>query len=153
MQGRLTRRAFLRTGATAAATAAVGLAAAPEPAGAAAFQDPGPHDLVEVTIAELQARMRAGRLTAVELVDEYLRRIEAIDRGGPALRSVLEVNPDARPIAAALDRERRQRGPRGPLHGIPLVVNKGHQPSAATERRLTVKATIELEGGRRGRAR
>ena len=122
MQGRFTRRDFLRTGATAAATAAVGVAAAPQPAGAAAFQDPGPHDLVEVTIAELQARMRAGRLTAVELVDEYRRRIEAIDRGGPGLRSVLEVNPDARTIAAALDHERRERGPRGPLHGIPILV-------------------------------
>jgi amidase len=120
---RFTRRDFLRTGATAAATAAVGLAAAPAlPAEAADFSDPGPSDLVEVTIAELQARMRAGRLTARELVERYLERIEAIDRHGPTVNAVLEVNPDALAIADALDRERRQRGPRGPLHGIPVLI-------------------------------
>jgi amidase len=121
---RFSRRDFLRTGATAAATAAAGLAAAPAPAlaDAADFRDPGPGDLIEVTIAELQARMRSGRLTARELVEQYLERIEAIDRRGPKLSAVLETNPDARSIAEALDRERRQRGARGPLHGIPVLI-------------------------------
>jgi amidase len=122
---RLSRRDFMRAGATAAASASVaGLAAAPAAALADSgeFGDPGPHDLVEVTIAELQARMAAGRLTSRELVDQYLERIEAIDRHGPRVNSVLQVNPDARSIAAALDRERRQTGPRGPLHGIPILL-------------------------------
>ncbi len=75
----------------------------------------------EATIGDLQARMESGRLTSRALVRAYLRRIDTIDRSGPGrvgLRSVLEVNPDAEPIAAALDDERRHDGPRGPLHGM-----------------------------------
>lgn len=118
----LDRRQFLRGGATAAA--AVSLAALPTQAQAAParFMDPGPTDLLEVTIAELQARMAAGRLTARELVQQYQARIEAINRRGPAINAVLQLNPDAEDIAAALDRERREHGPRGPLHGIPLLL-------------------------------
>lgn len=86
------------------------------------FSDPGPDDLLEVTIAELQARMEAGTLTALELVRKYSARIEALDRCGPELHSVLELNPDAEAIAEALDEERRNHGPRGPLHGIPLLI-------------------------------
>lgn len=82
-----------------------------------------PHaDLEEATIADLAARMKRGETSAAGIVDAYLARVEALDRGGPALRSILEVNPDARSIAASLDEERRARGPRGPLHGIPVVV-------------------------------
>jgi amidase len=118
----VSRREFLRATATAAAT--VGLASAPTAAAAAGsgFDDPGPHDLVEVTIAELQARLRSGQLSTRELVDAYLDRIEAIDRRGPKVNSVLQVNPDARAIADSLDRERRAKGPRGPLHGIPILL-------------------------------
>ena len=82
-------------------------------------QPPPPFDLEEATIATLQQRMQSGQETSRSLVDKYLARIEAIDRSGPALRSVLEVNPDARTIADQLDVERKSRGPRGPLHGIP----------------------------------
>jgi amidase len=81
-----------------------------------------PCDLSELTIAELQNNMRSGQLTAHAVVEQYLARIEAIDRGGPALRSVIEVNPDALAIAAALDQERMKQGPRGPLHGIPVLI-------------------------------
>src|SRR4029079_13644864 len=59
---------------------------------------------------------------ARELVDRYLARIEELDRGGPGLRSVLELNPDARAIAQQLDEERKSKGPRGILHGIPLLL-------------------------------
>ncbi|HEY1349257.1 MAG TPA: amidase [Ktedonobacteraceae bacterium] len=114
------RRRFLRGGATAAAAAS--LAALPLRAQARPFLDPGPADLLEVTIAELQARMTAGTLSAHELVQRYRARIEAIDRRGPAINAVLELNPDAEEIGAALDRERREHGPRGPLHGIPLLL-------------------------------
>ncbi len=78
--------------------------------------------LQEATIADLGAAMMAGRLTAAALVERYLDRIERLDRRGPSLRSVIEVNPDARDIAELLDRERGQRGPRGPLHGIPVLL-------------------------------
>ena len=78
--------------------------------------------LQEVTIAQLQAAMASGRLTAERLVDRYLERIERLDRAGPHVNSVLEVNPDARDIAEELDRERKQKGPRGPLHGIPILL-------------------------------
>src|SRR5688500_16117308 len=87
----------------------------PEDAVAADEERPGPE---EWSILELQAEMQSGKLTSRALVRRYLARIEKLDRRGPALRSVLEVNPDALAIAQALDRERKQRGPRGPLHGI-----------------------------------
>ncbi len=76
----------------------------------------------EATIAGLQERMDSGELTARSLAKAYLARVELIDRGGPGLRSVIEVNPDALALADALDAERRARGPRGPLHGIPVLV-------------------------------
>src|SRR5262245_61997714 len=82
--------------------------------------DLGPFaELEEMTIAELQAAQAAGRYTARQLVEMYLARIQALDAGGPTLRSVIETNPEALEIAAALDRERATSGPRGPLHGIP----------------------------------
>ena len=79
-------------------------------------------DLDEVTIEQLQARMASGALTARQLVEAYLERIEAVDRGGPRLRSIIEANPDALEIADALDRERADAHVRGPLHGIPIVL-------------------------------
>ena len=82
----------------------------------------GQFDVVEKTIPELQEAMRAGTVTAVQLVDAYLARIEAYDRKGPRINSIVAINPKARAEAAALDRERAARGPRGPLHGIPLVI-------------------------------
>jgi len=78
--------------------------------------------LQEATIADLAAAMAGGRLTAAALAERYLDRIERLDRRGPSLRSVIEVNPDAADIAGRLDRERRERGPRGPLHGVPVLL-------------------------------
>ena len=73
----------------------------------------------EATIADLQARMQSGALTARALTEAYLARIRKLD---PLLRSVIVVNPDAPAIASALDRERHEKGPRGPLHGVPILV-------------------------------
>lgn len=73
-------------------------------------------------MADLARRLDRGEVTAVSLVEGYLERIEAIDRRGPALRSILEIDPNARAIAAALDAERKAKGPRSPLHGVPIVV-------------------------------
>lgn len=77
---------------------------------------------LEATIPELQAAMDRGDLTAVELVDFYLARIAAYEDTGPMLNAFILVNPNARDEAAVLDAERATSGPRGPLHGIPLVL-------------------------------
>jgi amidase len=79
-------------------------------------------DIEEVTVAQLQARMSNGELTARQLVEAYLARIESIDRSGPSLRSILETNPEVLEIADGLDRERAQGNVRGALHGIPIVL-------------------------------
>jgi amidase len=77
---------------------------------------------MDATVAELQRALRNGRITSVELVDHFLARIEAYDDAGPELNALISINPRARAEAAALDSERAASGPRGPLHGIPLVV-------------------------------
>ncbi|HEV8142808.1 MAG TPA: amidase [Methylomirabilota bacterium] len=82
----------------------------------------GDFNVEETTIVALQAAMQSGRLTAEALADIYIRRIQAIDKSGPTLRSVQELNPDALAIAKALDVERRTKGARGPLHGIPVLL-------------------------------
>lgn len=79
-------------------------------------------DFPEMSIIELQNNMAAGELTAVQLVQAYLDRIEAVDRSGPTINSVIELNPEALDIAAALDAERAASGPHGSLHGIPVLL-------------------------------
>ena len=79
-------------------------------------------DFEEASIADLHDRMQRGELRAEQLVDWYLERIEAIDHAGAGLNSIIEVNPDALAIARSLDEEWRLSGPRGPLHGIPVVL-------------------------------
>jgi amidase len=79
-------------------------------------------ELDEVTIEQLQGRMAAGEISARQIIETYLARIEAVDRGGPRLNSIIEINPDALDIAESLDRERAQGIMRGPLHGIPVVI-------------------------------
>lgn len=114
---RLTRRGFMQMGALAGAAAvSSGRAASARSRGA------GRGNLEEATIAELQAAMQDGGLTAQSLVNRYLARIRTLDSSGPRVNSILEVNPDAKSIARELDRERRRSGPRGPLHGIPIVL-------------------------------
>src|SRR5687767_3927084 len=113
------RRRFLALTGTAAAAALV-------PASEGQAQEPpripgAAMDLEEMTISEMAEGMRAGRLTARGITETYLRRINAIDRNGPAINSIIELNPEALAIADSLDRERRERGPRGPLHGVPIL--------------------------------
>ena len=80
------------------------------------------YDVTEKSIATLQHDMASGRVTSEGLVRLYLARIKTIDRAGPALHSVLAINPNALADARALDRERKAKGPRGPLHGIPVLI-------------------------------
>src|ERR1700733_3782170 len=118
------RRRFLRSTIVGAASAIV------LPAFGAAREvtpDPPPQgipsfELDELTVGDLQQGMAAGKFTARSLGERYLGRIDAIDKHGPTVNSVIELNPDALSIADALDGERKAKGARGPLHGIPLLI-------------------------------
>ena len=100
-------------------------------------------DVVEASIAELQAAMSSGKITSRELVALYLARIKAIDKAGPRINSVIEVNPDALAIAESLDKERGQSGARGPLHGIPVLIKDN---IATADRMQTTAGSIALAG-------
>ncbi|HEX2475282.1 MAG TPA: amidase [Lacipirellulaceae bacterium] len=119
------RRAFLASGVAGglfgAALPAVVRGEAENGASSPAASDPS-FELSELSIDELQEGMKSGRFTARSLAEKYLAQIEAVDRNGPALRSVIEVNPDALAMAEEADRQRKSGVPRGPLHGIPILV-------------------------------
>ena len=112
------RRAFLAASAAALASASL------RPAGASAvsWARAHPPDLEEATIGGLQAALARGETTARALVEASLARIEALDRAGPAIRSIIEANPEALALADQLDAERGAGRVRGPLHGIPVVL-------------------------------
>lgn len=111
------RRNFLRqTAATGLATMATGLLSAQTAGGTLTT------DLQEATIDDLQEQMRSGKLTAKKLTQRYLDRIAAIDKQGPAINAIIELNPDALAIAAERDAERKAGKVRGPLHGIPVLI-------------------------------
>jgi len=110
----------------AASTVACGSKSTPPAPVATAPSTPAPpaidESLVGKSIAELQEELTSGKRTAESLANDYLKRIEALDKHGPSLRSVLALNPDAIEDAKALDKERKEKGPRGPLHGIPILI-------------------------------
>ena len=145
--GPLTRRALLQTGALGGAALALAgplRAAADPPAAAPAVTAADTSfPLAELSIAELQAGMAAGRWTARSLAEQYLARIEALDRQGPALHAVLETNPEALAIADALDAERQAGKTRGPLHGIPILVKDN---LATADRMQTTAGSLALAG-------
>lgn len=99
----------------------------------------------EYTITELQDKMRSGELTARSLTEQYLERIEAIDRQGPALNSIIEINPDALQIADTLDQERAQGSLRGALHGIPILLKDNIDTA---DRTTTASGSLALEVSR-----
>src|SRR5882672_7630091 len=110
------RRSFIQLGAVGAAA----LLTARFPRRARADVPAFEHD--EATVDDMQKKMAAGALSARALTQAYLDRIAALDRNGPALHAVIETNPDALAIADGLDAERKGKGPRGPLHGIPILL-------------------------------
>ena len=104
---------------------------------------PATFELDELSVADLQQAMTSGKYTSRRLVDLYTRRIEEIDRRGPALRSVIVVNPEAGAIADSLDAERKAKGPRGPLHGIPVLIKDNIDTA---DRMPTTAGSLALEG-------
>lgn len=99
--------------------------------------------LKEVTITELQKMVMDGKTTVRAITEQYLKRIEAIDRSGPNLRSVIEVNPDALAIADAMDAELKSGKYRGKLHGIPVLVKDNIDTA---DKMVNTAGSIALEG-------
>ena len=123
---RLNRRSLLKWGAAAAAVPAVAgsarlVTSTPMALPSSAVQVPFP-ELEEITLAEVRSALDTQRISARELVDMYLARIEAIDRSGPELNSILGLNPEAQDIADAMDAELQRGQSRGPMHGIPVLI-------------------------------
>jgi amidase len=107
-----------------------------------------PFEFEETTIAELQRVMQGGKYSARAITEKYLERIEEVDRRGPAINSVIEVNPDAVAIADALDKERKAKGARGPLHGIPVLIKDNIDTA---DRMMTTAGSLALDGSLAGR--
>ena len=100
-------------------------------------------DLPDYGIVDLQRHFDRGEWTATTLCKACLKRIANIDRAGPMLRAVIEINPDVIAIATALDQERRAQGPRGPLHGVPMLVKDSIDTA---DRTMTTAGSLALEG-------
>ncbi|MGA8437496.1 MAG: amidase [Candidatus Sulfotelmatobacter sp.] len=147
---RASRRSFLKTTVIAGAAATLtpgypALGAAREIAGPEPNLDIKSFELDEITISDLQDGMKSGRFTARSLVEKYSARIDEIDKHGPAMNSVLELNPEALSIADALDQERKSKGPRGPLHGIPVLIKDNIDTA---DRMMTTAGSLALLGSR-----
>ncbi|GAC1310579.1 MAG: amidase [Steroidobacteraceae bacterium] len=136
------RRLFLTTTVGAAAVAGT-VRGAPVTAGPDAPAPLSAPPLEELTLAEISAACSDGRLTSRRLTAWYLERIAAMNRRGPALAAVIEVNPAALDAAAALDRERSAKGARGPLHGVPILIKDNIETG---DRMMTTAGSLALEG-------
>ena len=100
-------------------------------------------DLEEVTLADLDQGFRSGRFTSRKVTEWYLARIDSLDKRGPRVNAVIELNPEALAIADALDRERASKGPRGPLHGVPVLIKDNIDTG---DRMMTTAGSLALAG-------
>jgi len=146
--GRISRRGFLKTG----LSGGILLAALPEAVpgreiSPASLPEPGgdSFELDEKTVGELADGMKSGKYTARSIAELYIARINSVDRQGPSLRSVIELNPDALTIADEMDRERKEKGPRGPLHGIPVLIKDNIDTA---DRMATTAGSLALVGSK-----
>jgi amidase len=144
------RRNFLKTGSVAglaATTLAVSSCQSPGPSSANNNADDGKFvddfELNEVTIDQLQEKMKNGIHSSRSITQLYLDRINAMDKTGPAINSVIEINPDALEIAGKMDDERKAGKLRGPLHGIPVLIKDNIDTG---DKMMTTAGSIALEG-------
>ena len=139
----LTRRDLLRAGGAAVVGASFACRVV-EFAGQTPSSDvAAPFELEELTLDQLQEGMQRGSWSARTVAEAYLTRIDDLDRQGPALRAIIETNPDALAIADELDVERRERGPRGPLHGVPVLLKDNIDTA---DRTTTAAGSLALAG-------
>jgi amidase len=144
------RRSFLKTAVIGGAAATLSprypaLGAARESAQPERRESIPSFELEELTISDLRDGMQSGKFTARTLIEKYSARIDQIDKHGPAINSVLELNPDALAIADTLDQERKAKGPRGPLHGIPVLIKDNIDTA---DRMMTTAGSLALVGSR-----
>src|SRR5437879_3982845 len=142
------RRKFLQSAVNASAAAAVypALGGAREITPAKPVtSDVKPFELDEITLPELQDGMKLGKFTARALVEKYLARIDETDKRGPAVNAIIELNPDALSIADALDQERKAKGARGPLHGVPVLIKDNIDTA---DRMMTTAGSLALVGSK-----
>lgn len=140
------RRDFLQTSALGCALAIgnpTSVVAESTPPHQGAWQPPDSFELDELTISQLQQGLATGSFTSKSLVKEYLERIDDVDKSGPAINSIIELNPDAQASAEALDRERKAKGSRGPLHGIPILIKDNIDTA---DRMMTTAGSLALLG-------
>jgi len=138
----LNRREFVRNTLAAGASATL-VAPFDQKRASTAASRPKPFELDEITITEMQNDMNSGRFTARSMAEKYLTRINEIDKRGPRINSVIEINPDALRIADALDKERKSKGARGPMHGIPILIKDNIDTA---DRMMTTAGSLALEG-------
>ena len=145
------RRQFLKTtaaGCVVAVTNPVSSLAIEKTEPKPASNAPVAFELDELTISDLQQALQSGKYSSKDLVEKYSDRINDIDKKGPALYSVIELNPDAERIAVALDRERKEKGPRSPLHGIPILIKDNIDTH---DRMMTTAGSLALVGAKPAR--
>src|SRR3984885_9183200 len=139
------RRTFVVSGLASAAALSAASLAFPAEGRAARRTRVEEFDLEELSIADLQHGMEVGTYTARAIAEQYLARIDAMDKRGPALNAVIELNPDALAIADALDAERKIKGPRGPMHGIPILIKDN---IGTADRMQTTAGSLALVGSK-----
>ena len=141
------RRAFLKS----SAVTSVGALVVPALTGARAIAGPAPaskvpsFELDEITINDLAEGMASGKYSAHSIAEKYLARITAIDKQGPAINAVIELNPDALMIADSLDKERRSGKVRGPLHGVPMLIKDNIDTA---DKMMTTAGSLALVGAK-----
>ncbi|MEJ2616250.1 MAG: amidase [Ignavibacteriaceae bacterium] len=104
-----------------------------------------PFELDEITVDKIRDGLKSGKYTIKAITEKYIFRIKSIDKDGPAINSIIELNPDALRIAEELDKELKEKGPRGPLHGIPILIKDNIDTS---DRMQTTAGSLALVGSR-----
>jgi amidase len=132
------RREFLTTAAVAATAGAAQISPS-----SISTPHASPDAIEELSLADIAAAFADGRMTSQQLTQRYLSRIDRLDRRGPSLGSVIETNPHALEIASALDAERESRGPRGPLHGVPVLIKDNVETS---DHMMSTAGSLALAG-------